>query len=82
MSRHDAARLGDIIEAIDAINAHLTRGNLSPKRASVPIAACDDATSTVNGITVPIGLGSGVELQLFLGSSAGSSALSWDANST
>lgn len=28
MSRHDAARLGDIIEAIGAIRAHLGRGDL------------------------------------------------------
>ena len=28
MSRHDDARLGDIVEAIDAIRDHLTRGDL------------------------------------------------------
>lgn len=28
MSREDAARLGDIVEAIDAIRDHLTRGGL------------------------------------------------------
>lgn len=29
MSRHDASRLRDIIEAIDAIRNHLTKGDLS-----------------------------------------------------
>jgi uncharacterized protein with HEPN domain len=29
MSRHDRQRLGDILAAIDAIRAHLTRGDLS-----------------------------------------------------
>ena len=28
MSRQDAARLGDVIEAIEAINEHLTKGDL------------------------------------------------------
>ena len=29
MSRHDAARLADIVEAVEAIRAHLTRGTIS-----------------------------------------------------